>query len=205
MKSQKWCRESIQNDFPGQQTLQEILAKLNSTLWTDEHLISEIYLNGEMLDEESEIKNGSMPKDRITSLEIVAKTLPELITNSVETHIKVIPLIKTAAIECSESFRNQHLNLGQKSLTDVLESCHYMTEALSLLKSSIKQWDGFVEFGPEWGVTESQYSQAVNQLVSAYQSHDPLLLADVLEYELTNSLDGWVRVFEKIQKQIENV
>lgn len=204
MKSLKWSHELLQRDFPDQSTLQDVLSCLNAQLWSEELLISEIYLNGEMLDEEAEIKSGAVSKSIIESLEVVAKTLPELITNSVETHMKVIPLIKSAAIQCSENFRNQQLNSGQKSLTDVLESCQYMTEALSLLKSSIKQWDGFVEFGPEWGVTESHYSSAVNQLVAAYQSNDPLLLADVLEYELTNSLDDWVHVFEKIQKQFEN-
>jgi hypothetical protein len=202
MKVTTWHHKELRSEFPASRNLKELMTEINKRLWIDECVICDVRLNNQELTEEAEIENAHLPVSQIQLLEVTAQTLPELITHSVETHIKFIPRIKAAAIECSEEFRNQNMPLGQASLVDVLESCQWMTEALSLLKNSIKQWDGFMEFGPDWGEKETQYSTVVNELVQAYQSSDVQLLADVLEYELANSLDGWVEVFEKIQRRI---
>jgi hypothetical protein len=204
MKVTTWHHNDLRSEFPESKNLKELMSAINKKLWIEECVICEVKLNNIELNEEVEIEKASLPVSQILCIEVMAQTLPELITDSVATHIKFIPRIKAAAIECSEEFRSQNLPLGKASLVDVLESCQWMTEALSHLKESIKQWDGFMEFGPDWGEKETQYSTVVNELVHAYQSSDVQLLADVLEYELANSLDGWVEVFEKIQRRIED-
>lgn len=202
MQTKKWNSSQMKESYPGCRTLKSLIQKINEESWKSKQVICEICLNGKFLSEEEEIELGDTPIESIQVLEVTTQSTDELIKNSVQSYIQFIPQIKKAAIDCSEDFRDYKMKEGQVLFTDVLDGCRWMTDALFLLKNSMKDWDGFMELGPEWASLESQYSNVVNELVHAYESNDTLLLADVLEYELSNSLDGWASVFAKIDSKI---
>ncbi|MCB0408262.1 MAG: hypothetical protein KDD34_08665 [Bdellovibrionales bacterium] len=202
MKTRKWTFKEIAQSFPQCQTLSEIISCINEEVWKSKSVVCEIRVNESFLSEEDEIKHAQMGKEQIQTIEVNTQTTEELIQSSVRSYIQFIPQIKQAAIHCSEDFRELKFDEGQSLFTDVLDGCRWMTDALFLLKSSIHKWDGFLELGPEWQELERQYSRVVNELVQAYETNDTQLLADVLEYELSNSLDGWVHVFEKIDQKV---
>ena len=202
MQNKKWDSSQIAHSYPDCPDLKSLIRRINEESWRSRQVICEIRLNGRFLSEEEEIELGETPAGEIQSLEVSTQSTDELIKNSVQSYLQLIPQIKKAAIDCSEDFREYKMKEGQILFTDVLDGCRWMTDALFLLKNSMKDWDGFMELGPEWATLESQYSNVVNELVQAYESNDTLLLADVLEYELSNSLDGWASVFAKIDSKI---
>ncbi len=202
MQTKKWSFSQIKSCYLECLNLKSLIQRINEESWKSGQVICEIRLNGRFLSEEEEIELGEMSVEEIQTLEVTTQSTDELIKNSVQSYLQLIPQIKKAAIDCSEDFREYKMKEGQTLFTDVLDGCRWMTDALFLLKNSMKEWDGFLELGPEWAHLESQYSNVVNELVQAYESNDTLLLADVLEYELSNSLDGWASVFVKIDSKI---
>ena len=144
------------------------------------------------------VKEVAIPK--VTVKKIKATEEKESLTYS-----GTIEADNTVSLGLSVPGRISKVNVqeGQKLFTEVLDGCRWMTDALFLLKGSLKQRNGFMELGPEWEDLESQYSSVVNELVTAFEANDTLLLADVLEYELLNNLDGWVGVFEKIDHKMD--
>lgn len=205
MRTKQWNSSEISVIYPECNTLKSLLRKINEKSWKSRQVICEIRLNGKFLSEEEEIELADMNVSEIKELIVTTQSTDELIKNSVQSYLQLIPQIKKAALDCSEDFREYNLKGGQLLFTDVLDGCRWMTDALFLLKNSMKDWDGFLELGPEWATLESQYSNVVNELVQAYESNDTLLLADVLEYELSNSLDGWAGVFAKIDSKIHTL
>ena len=202
MVIKKWKSKELKERFPNCESLSGVLKELSSLAWKDKSVICEIQLNGEFLSEEDEVKKGALPVHEIDELQVSTQTTDQLLKSSVQSYIRFIPQIKKAAIDCSEDFREQKAE-GSGRFTDVLDGCRWMTDALYLLKSNMQKWDAFLELGPEWSVMEKKYSSTVNEIVRAYESNDTQLLADVLEYELSNSLDGWVQVFEKIESRMD--
>ena len=203
MLMKAWTCEQITEEFVGCTNLQQILKVANESAWKSNSVICEIQVNHQFLSEEDEIEKGDMPISDISHLSINTQTTDELVKNSVNSYLQLIPQIKAVALTCSEGFREYNVQEGQKLFTEVLDGCRWMTDALFLLKGSLKQRNGFMELGPEWEDLESQYSSVVNELVTAFEANDTLLLADVLEYELLNNLDGWVGVFEKIDHKMD--
>lgn len=203
MGIKNWNHERLLDDFPECTCLSEILNEISQQAWKQKSVICEIQLNNQFLSEEEEVKLAEKRVEQIQSLQISTQTTEELLKSSVKSYIQFIPQIKKAAIDCSEDFREQNVSEGSGRFTDVLDGCRWMTDALTLLKTNMQKWDAFLEMGPEWSVMEAKYSHAVHEIVKAYESNDTQLLADILEYELSNSLDGWVEVFEKIESRMD--
>ena len=114
-----------------------------------------------------------------------------------DTIFDYIPRIKNSSLEAMEFFRSGKELEGQKVLTDALDGCQWISEALGLLKSSLVDSSNNSEFEQLWIHQEESYKAMVDELQEAFRKNDLVLLADVLEYELTTCLDNWLELLRK--------
>ena len=73
----------------------------------------------------------------------------------------------------------------------VLEGCQWIIDTLVHARqaSTRSEQNYFAE--EDWAQAEKDFSQMIRQVLVAYESRDYILVADLLEYELTTCLDRW--------------
>jgi hypothetical protein len=76
----------------------------------------------------------------------------------------------------------------------VLDSCRWLSDWLFLVKKSCGNWAHVKISEDIWRRAELTFTNVLRDLCSAYENKDFVALADILEYELSNSLGQWLEL-----------
>ena len=194
MQTMTWLDEEIEAQFSNCPTLRDVIQQLEGQAWEEGHVVCEVRINGIHLTEKEEQQFGDASSKIINSLEILTRTPEELVQEALTSYQDFLPEIKQMSIECSEKFREQ----DSQQFTGVLEGCRWFTDAIVLLKNNVEAWGQNSPKDYGWQECEVNYTQVVKGLLVAFEAQDYSLVADLLEYELTNCLDGWLELFENM-------
>ncbi|NQZ00584.1 MAG: hypothetical protein HRT45_07945 [Bdellovibrionales bacterium] len=199
MIEKSWSRQDIQTEFSDCHSLQEIIEKVTQERRRANELICNIRVNGEFLSEERERELAGLGPGELNHLEIMSQSQEELIENSLQGQIELIVSMKTQVIECYTGFRQREISESYSIFCTVLESCQFLAEALGLIKQNLNSVDVSLS-EVQWQQAEDVFQAAIKELLLAYEAKDFQLAADVLEYELGESLGGWEKVLQNCLK-----
>lgn len=200
MQIMRWDRKAIAEDFSDCTVFEEIIAELESSLISKGEVICEIRVNETYLDIEEEKRLAGSAVTDIEDLEVRSEKTAVLISSSVVSLFEWIPQVRDVSIMCSEYYREGETVSANKYFQEILESCEWITEALGLLRPELFKISDDVQFIDKWDVVKTKYMDSVQELLEAYQAKDLVLLADVLEYEITTALDNWLELLKSDDK-----
>ena len=193
MQTASWTEEEIRNEFAACHKLSELIQMIEAAL-SPRQMVCEVYVNGLFLSEEDERRFAETPVSDIKKLEVRSSELFQLLSESMTTVSEKLPSLSESALAAADYFRHGQEVLAQQQLSDVIDSCHLVSEALGLIKGPLQQLISQPEFLSLWSSCELSFSSTVKELVAAFGQSDYFLLADVLEYELTTSADKWLEL-----------
>jgi hypothetical protein len=193
MIERSWSQKDIQVEFSDCCSLQEIINKVTQQRRKVNELICDIRVNGEFLSEERERELAGLARGELQHLKIMSQSQEELIESSLKTQIELIVSLKTQVVQCYSGFRNQKVQETYGVFCTVLEGCQFLAEALGLIKQNLIAVEVSLS-DVEWQPAEEQFQGSVKELLLAYENKDIQLAADVLEYELGESLVSWENV-----------
>lgn len=202
MQILKFDRETISTEFSDCQNLGEVIGKLERIQWQLGHVICEVHVNGMFLNEQDENRLSPTNTAEIDTLEVKTRPPEELIKETVDSVYIWLPKVKEASLKVADELRQGRVAEGLRRMKDIFDGCHWLSDALGLLKSVL-----FVESQSltgasltAWTECELSFSNTVKEIMEAFEGRDYVLLADVLEYELSNTLDKWLELFNKEDK-----
>lgn len=199
MQTTTWSNDEVRQQFANCATLREVIQNLEKKAWDSGQIVCEVKINGIVLSENEENQFAETLTQSIGTLEILTRTPSELVNDAVRSYQDFIPEIKTASLECSEKFREQNVYEASQQFSGVLEGCRWFTDAVVLLKSNADSWLRQTDLNQKWNLCELGYTKIVKELLGAFEAKDYTLIADLLEYELTNCLDAWSSLFEDMR------
>ena len=82
--------------------------------------------------------------------------------------------------------------------TQVVESCCWVSDSLHLLRSMWANKITQKELTEKWGASEKVLKQNIENLITSIKTKDYQLTADLLEYELTKSLEDWSVILKQL-------
>lgn len=204
MESKQWSNEDILSEFESCNNLSEVIDSLEKEYWTKGRVVCEIRVNGVFLTEEDESRLGQENISAIERLEIKSRLPKELMMDAVQSYRELIPEIKNNVLDAAECYREMDVKRAQESFSSVLDACRWLTDALFLLKKNVRNWLRTDLDGEGWKTCEARYIEVIKEIMVAFEAKDYVLLSDLLEYELANSLDEWLIQLSSADKVLKN-
>ncbi|MEO0334755.1 MAG: hypothetical protein AAF202_00055 [Pseudomonadota bacterium] len=195
MIERSWSRQDIQSEFSDCGSLEEIIEKVTQERRKANELVCDIRVNGEFLSEERERELAGLARGELEQLEIMSQSQEELVVSSLETQMELIVSLKAQVVQCYSGFRTQGAEESYSIFCTVLEGCQFLAEALGLIKQNLIAIEVSLS-EVKWQQAEEKFQASVRELLQAYEIKDIQLAADVLEYELGESLGGWEQVLK---------
>lgn len=193
MTTSVWAKTEISNDFPQAKTLREIIGHLEEKFQLKGEVICEIQVNGLSISEEDELRLAETPVTEIDSLIICSSEPTQLVTQALGSCREFVPHVKEACVRASEKFRSTDLSSAQNQFIETMEGCYWLVDTLKHIRGAsrdpvqIKNLD-------QWTSNEQKMAQIVREVVVAYEAKDYVLVADLLEYELSEAVGAWQSV-----------
>lgn len=182
-------------------TLQEVVATLDTRVRKNGRVICAVLVNGHRLSEEDEVRLSAMGLDEIHSLEFETDDPKSLVQSTLEAQLLLMTEMEKLGKSAGQAFRELDIGRGQGLLIQLLDGCRWLTDALVALKAA-QSWMQALEIDKsQWVQSEQQFHRVIAEILATVEHQDYVLLADLLQFELANGLDGWRRLIADVQKK----
>jgi hypothetical protein len=156
--------------------LKDLILEVEKQVQNQGHVVCDIFVNGIKLDEQDESDLATAGIGQIFHLKVTSQDPETLLADTLKDTLQLISVLEDLSLKTSEAFRRQEFEVAHSSFSELLEMCSYLTEVAFLVEADMST------------ALRRQYRQLIVDIDSAFQTKDFVLLADLLEYELTNVL-----------------
>ncbi len=185
----------------------EIVENIEAELWKRGEVICEIYINSKCITQEDEERRKNDSVKEIKRLKVISFKHSELLKNSRDTIVELIPKMKTSAQTVADELRNKGEYSNFDFLVHLIDQCHWISESLYLLRPQLKRVEPNESFTQKWREAEKKLSVLAGHTLSSFQKRDYLLVSDLLQYELPNNLDLWDELLQspEVMQSLQNL
>ena len=194
MQRQFWNKESLNRDFVGCETLQNVIAAVSKQFNGKGQVICEVRANELLLTEEEERKFSGTPLAQLNSLEIQAATPQELLDGALESCREYFEQMTKVFERVADQFRSEDTHKAQQSFQKAIKGADWFVQLLTHYKVVHENLRGPVAMS--WKAAEFKLLSILNQVLDASERKDFVLLADLLEYEVINCFNQWQELLQ---------
>jgi hypothetical protein len=194
MEVSKWSQDELKEEFANCKTVSEVIGAIEESFERKGHVLCEITINGMVFHDDDEIKFGQNSMNEIKDLEIKTSQPTMLIGEAKESAIAYLDRVKESAINCSELFREGNEQDGYEVLCDIIDAIQWSMETLKQIRRvamSIPDAGDDSAVISEWETASKTLFSVSSQLLQCFEANDVVLLADLLEYDLSNIIEKW--------------
>jgi hypothetical protein len=191
MTTSFWDDLEIKKQFAGCSTLQDIINRLETDFSMRGEVICEIRVNGVLLSETDESRFAAHSSAEIRDISVRSNKPADLIIDAMNSAYAFVPDLEKSCLKTAEMFRGADLGLAQKSFHECLEGCQWMVDTLMHVRGAASGIQQPITQPERWFEAEKIIGRAIRELSEAYSASDFVLVADLLEYELTGALLVW--------------
>jgi hypothetical protein len=191
MTTSSWGPNEITQEFGGCSNLRELIRQVESNFAQKGEVVCEIRVNGMMLTEADEAKFAESPLDEIRDLLVCSNRPGSLISEALASAESFIPQMIDSCLASAEAFRGANLAAAQQVFSESLEGCTWLVETLAHVRGAASGLGKPITEAESWFEAEKAITQAVREVTQGYEKKDFVLVADVLEYEVTAALEIW--------------
>jgi len=189
--------------FYGEATkLSQVFSDIEQDLKSQNRVVCQYIVNGRDVAEEDEITFSDLALSEVKSLEYLSEGVGRLVEDVVETWIKALPEFVEQIDVLSQELRFDLKARTKKSIVAMIENCEFLVDSLIPIKSLLGD---SIAVGLDSMVTaEQQTRKALTEAITALEKKDFVLLADIIEYELTVALQGWHKGLVELLPVVQN-
>lgn len=202
MQTTTWSAENIRTEFAHASCLGEIIAKIEEKLWNQGEVVCEVRVNGMFLDEKDELRFAQEKVEKIRSLEIKTQRPLDLLLSSLSAACEYLPKVQKSILTAAEYFQQGRADEGHRLTLPILDSCRWLNDLLLLIKKNSCHWGRLNIPEDQWSQAELSFTDTVKYLCASYENNDRVILADLLEYELSSALEQWQIILEAAKAEL---
>lgn len=186
----------IVEQFPELTDLSQVFKAFEKHFEKSGQVICQFRINGLQLSEAEEAKAKQVTMNEIENVEILVDTPANLLEAVIINWIDELPnmIEKTDAV--AAKFREEGFQIQYTPFVRLVDSCQFLIDSLLSIQS-LRGQDKTVG-SVEWRRLEAATVKAIGESLGAFEKKDANWLADVLEYDLANSLQNWYELLKKI-------
>jgi hypothetical protein len=184
-----WNAGELASDFPDLKTLGELIDRASAVARQRGQFVCSIKVNGLNLSEDQEAKFGQTPLAEVNDFSIKIQDLDLLLDESTNQCVTFLNhLIKSLEV-ASHMFRAEDLAAAHRFYRTCIEGTQLFIEMLTHYKVAAQN-SKKVDLGG-WSKLELSLQRALMQILEAYRQKNYILVADLLEYELSPVFIQW--------------
>lgn len=188
-------KNEIRHSYSECRELKEIIKKLEVSAQTLGKVVCSVSVNGLKLSETDEFRFAATSVNDIEEIEVQLSKTDSVFINSVSALRDFLLVLKKRTLTAAEHYREHAITPEQHVFSEIVQLTQLLADSLLAIKPRFislaidekKQQD-------IWATVEAHFMQSVSELAAAYEKQDFVLVSDVLEYELQNSIDKWLEV-----------
>ena len=196
MKTLRWNKSQILSEFSNCENLKDLIEAIESDCRKNSLLVCAILVNGMSLEEEDEGRFANTNIKEIHQIEVEVGDLKEIVSGLMHNLFIWMPYIKEVAEDSSETIRLGKMDLAERSFGELLDAIQDLIRSLTELHNTRSLLPEF-SFVNEIITYEQKLSEVLKQLVPAFEKSDYVLVADIIEYDLSNVFDqltDWIKL-----------
>ena len=156
-----------------------VLLEAQEKFWGPEVSIASLSVNGELIEDINEETLGAIPGSNATlELSLIEKT--RSLKETLEEGRAYLGKLEAGFLELSSAIRSDNKSASYSSLKDAINGLSTMIDLLQVLRSSD---DIPAELNREFTDFLDELNDKSRELNDAQENMDPILIADILEYE----------------------
>jgi hypothetical protein len=191
MTTSFWDKNEVEKQFAECMTLKEIIRRIETDFSLRGEVICEIRVNGMILDEGDETKFAESPRQEIQDIAIRSNKPADLINDALASAHAFLPELEDSCLKTAEMFRGSNLQESQNSFNTCLEGCQWLVDTLMHVRGAASGVGQPIHQPERWFEAEKVIARVIREMSEAYSKKDFVLVADLLEYELTGALIVW--------------
>ncbi len=191
MKSLNWTRSEIAAQFAECKTLSEMITALEVEMSASGEVICEIAINDMPLTEDDEMKFGPMDLSDVTSVSIVTNRPVELVNDALKSAAGLVPRLEQSALTTAELLRAGEAERAHHGFNETVAGCQWLVETLMHVRGASAGMGQALANTVKWSESEQLIGRVVDEVSQAQARKDTILVADLLEYEMTAALQSW--------------
>jgi len=185
----------IVEKFGAYQTLGEVITEIETQSKSKDAVVCEIKVNGLLFHEEDEKCYGETSVTDIKTLSFKTQNVDHLVVESICSLLNYLSKLTDSVIQTSEKLRLGQWEEAHKNLNAVVAGTEWVVDMLSQIrivdkKASLLDLD--------WKALDVEFLGATRGLLDAFEKSDYVLVADLLEYDWSNSLEKWLSLVNKL-------
>lgn len=175
-------------------SLDEIYNDIINKVKRKDEIIAQIFINGKEFNEEYLLRLDN--NDGIKTIKFVTKNIEDLTKETVNNAGEYLIKLKEGIKETADLFRQNDLEEANENYQLILEGFDWYLSVLSSLLEIIEN----EELINQNNNLLDEFNTVLKELMEAYENNDLVLVADILEYEIS----GWVNKFISFNSKISN-
>ncbi len=196
MRASAWTKSEISSAFAGCATLRDVITKLEIEMSAQGEVICEIKVNDIALSEEDEVKFADCALNDLESLEIQSNRPLDLVNEALRSAVGMMPELEKSAITTAELIRAGEAIRAAKGFEETVSGCQWLVETLHHVRGASAAIGKPIVRLDQWMASEKLIGRVVNEVSQAHRLSDSILVADLLEYEMTSALASWQETIE---------
>lgn len=207
MTDREWLASDIQTEFGNFTSMEEVIKHLESLALQSGEVVCEIRINDHLIDESELITAQQFNADQIQSIRMKSSRPDRLILTAMRSAIEFIPLLVQSSSEAALLFRDAELKMAHYKIKEVVEGCQWLVETLTHVRSA-GQALGHLSLNSNsdrWFVIENLMRKTLAEIIDAFERQDYILLADLLEVEMTGVIEAWSPVLQTQLQEFSNL
>lgn len=199
MLTHRFTGSQIVQKFPDLQDLKQVFDAFEKQFQTEGQVICQFRINGIQFSEADEVKAVGIAVSEIENVEILVDTPENLLNAVIINWIEEIPALIQRTDQIAESLRKEGFQIQYTPFVRLVDSCQFLIDSLLSIQSLKSEHP--VVGSQNWRRLEASTVKSIGESLAAFEKKDANWLADVLEYDLANSLQNWFELLETLNER----
>ncbi len=191
MKVSSWTKSEIAQAFADCKNLREMISKIETQAAVSGEVVCELRVNGMVLGEDDELAFADNQMSSVETLEIQSRRPLDLVQDALKSAAELLPQLEKSALVTADLLRSGDGPRSAVVFEETVGGCQWLVETLLHVRQATAGMGQPLAGLSQWMESEKLISRVVTEVSEAYQRADKILVADLLEYEMTAALASW--------------
>ncbi len=196
-----WTKPEIHEKFAACETLADVIKSIEAEFISHGEVVCEIRVNGLVLKEEDEKKFAESKLGEINELMVQTNAPKILIAQALESALDYLPKAQAACLDCADLYRTGKVAEAQQFFQDVVEGCFWLLDTVVHMRGAHENLAVKNSVSADWLMLEKKFVADLKELLTSSEKQDLILIADLLEYEMSNNLQAMIPILRSYQDQ----
>lgn len=193
-------QSELVNQFGGDMELTALISHFENEFEKKGEVVCKVRINELPLNEAEEIKFGSTPLKYIQSFEIETENPNQLLMDVLIRWQQELPTLIKLADHVADRVRFDGLEKTYTQFSRLIDACHLFVSSLTSIRTLLGDKNSITL--EQWNEAEKKLWRCFDDLMSAFNSKNDNLIADIIEYEMAATFQTWLSLLNSLQEKL---